>query len=68
MLIFTDGVTEAVDDNDEEFGRARLEALVTQHGRRSASELCDVILRDVDRFRGDSAQQDDTTLVVAKVL
>ena len=69
LLIFTDGVTEAVDDNDdEEFGRARLEALVTQHGRRSASELRDVILRDVDRFRADSAQQDDTTLVVAKVL
>ena len=68
LLIVTDGMTEAVDDNDEEFGRARLEALVTQHGRRSASELRDVILRDVDRFRGDSAQQDDTTLVVAKVL
>jgi len=68
VLAFTDGVTEARNGEEEEFGDVRMEPLVARHSGRPANELRDLILEEVDRFRGDAVQQDDITLVVARVL
>jgi sigma-B regulation protein RsbU (phosphoserine phosphatase) len=67
LAIFTDGVTEAVNQADEEFGEARLlEAL--KHSRTCApEEVFKFIIGKVREWQGDLPQHDDITLIVAKV-
>jgi phosphoserine phosphatase RsbU/P len=66
LVVFTDGVSEATADNDEEFGEERLIALVKEHKSLPASELLDAIVRAV-REHSTQEQFDDLTLIVAHV-
>jgi sigma-B regulation protein RsbU (phosphoserine phosphatase) len=66
LVVFTDGVTEAVDEAGEEFGEARLERLLRQNGRESCGTLCERILSAVRAFEAGAPQQDDITLVTAR--
>ena len=67
LVLFTDGVTEAVSPSGVEFGDARLEQLVTRRRRLRPAELETLILQEVDTFTGVGPQHDDITLVVAHV-
>jgi sigma-B regulation protein RsbU (phosphoserine phosphatase) len=67
LVVFTDGVTEAPSASEEEFGEERLQDYVRAHADRSVEELCRGILGAVDGFRDSRPQQDDMTLVVARV-
>jgi len=66
LLYFTDGVTEAANDDGELFGEERLLRLLVEHRRQSASELRETILGAVADFSGGSFQ-DDVTLVALAV-
>ena len=66
LVIFTDGVTEALDAAEQEFGDERLRSLVLEDGADSAGELCKRILGAVREFEAGAPQTDDITLVVAK--
>ncbi len=68
IAIFTDGVTEAFDAAGSEFGEARLENILRHNAHLGAAALCRVVLEAVDGFRGDAPQQDDATLLIARVL
>ena len=63
LLLFTDGVTEAVDARDEEFGRDRLAGLVRSVGDRSAAAMCDLIVQTVAEYRNGRPAADDLTVV-----
>ena len=66
LLLFTDGVTEAVNGAGEEYGEDRLIELLRKNRGRSAVELHDAILTAVGEFsRG--ARADDATLIVVAV-
>ena len=64
---FTDGVTEAVNDEGEEFGDGRLVGALLDHASSTAEETCRQILAGVDRFAGWEAQHDDVKLIVGRV-
>jgi len=67
LVIYTDGITEAGPNEDEDFGEKRLIATVQNHQQQSAPEIRDVILSQVQQFsRGKQA--DDMTLIVASGL
>ncbi len=66
LVLFTDGVTEAANSRDEEFGEERLAQLISALRDRGAQELKNRILQTVSSFTGGRAQ-DDATLVVAAV-
>jgi sigma-B regulation protein RsbU (phosphoserine phosphatase) len=68
LLIYTDGLTEASNRQEQEFGEQQLEAVVREHAARPAAEIRDAVLREVDRFVGDAPPLDDMTLVIAKVM
>lgn len=68
LLVFTDGVTEAFDVNDEEFGERRLEEVVRKNTDLSATQLTDSILEEISGFIGDVPKQDDLTIVVVKLM
>jgi sigma-B regulation protein RsbU (phosphoserine phosphatase) len=67
LLFFTDGVTEAVDAQEREFGEDRLFTVIRQNRRLFPNDLCDVVFRSVDSFVGSAAQHDDMTIVAARV-
>ncbi len=58
LLLYTDGITEALNAKNEEFGFERLHALAAQHG------LCtDLLLQEVSTFAGGRPANDDATIV-----
>jgi sigma-B regulation protein RsbU (phosphoserine phosphatase) len=65
VILFTDGVTEACNSADEEFGEARLLRLLSDHCTLSADELQAKILAVVAEFSGGRWQDDATLLVLA---
>jgi sigma-B regulation protein RsbU (phosphoserine phosphatase) len=67
VLFFTDGITEAFNAQDEEFGETRLIELVRTLRDRSAQEITDRVLQAVRMYAGGRAQEDDITLVVVAV-
>ena len=68
VLAHTDGVTEARNEAEEEFGQARLLELADSCRDRSATEVCSAVLNAVREFRGLRQDQDDVTLLVIKGL
>jgi phosphoserine phosphatase RsbU/P len=66
VVLYSDGITEAEDMRDEEFGNERLEALLEQHLDCSASLIRDQIADAVDSFVDEAPQKDDETLVIVR--
>ncbi len=66
LVVFSDGISEAVNETGEEFGEARLGELATANRDGSAAELIEKILQSVGAHAGDRPQMDDMTLVVLK--
>lgn len=66
LVLYTDGVTEAMNDSDELFGSQRLYDLIKGNHQASASEMIQIIIDAVNQFIGETPQADDFTLVVVK--
>jgi len=66
LVVFSDGVTETWNHDDEEFGDARLAELVRQGRDLDAPALEAGILRELDRFSQGTKATDDRTLIVIK--
>jgi sigma-B regulation protein RsbU (phosphoserine phosphatase) len=66
LMLYTDGVTEAPNDEEREFSGARLADSVRALHQRSAREINDGLLESVQRFTGAVSQRDDLTLVTVK--
>ncbi len=68
ILVFhSDGIAETANAEGQFFGTERLRKLIEQHHELPATDLADVILRDVDWFTQNAPLSDDRTLVIAKV-
>ena len=67
LALYTDGVTEACNDQGEEFGEARLTETLRCNQHLSASGLLGAVVDDLQRF-SPQEQQDDITLIVARCL
>jgi len=65
LVLYTDGLTEAMDADEQEFGEARLVELGTRNITLSAAELLATIRKEVSAFSGGSFQDDFTLVVVA---
>jgi phosphoserine phosphatase RsbU/P len=66
LVAYTDGVNEALDDNDDEFGERRLVSLLLESHHLPAAGLCARILDAVRHHRGARQDQDDVTALVVK--
>jgi sigma-B regulation protein RsbU (phosphoserine phosphatase) len=67
LVLYTDGITEAINDQEEAFGLERLIRIIRSHGELSAKNLIDKIQGEVMSFAGNQPQFDDITLMVLKV-
>jgi phosphoserine phosphatase RsbU/P len=66
-VLFTDGVTEAMNAQDDCFGEARLSRLAEEHADLPPHELRERVLREVAAFVGAAPQHDDMTMILLKV-
>jgi phosphoserine phosphatase RsbU/P len=67
LLLYTDGVTEALNLQGEEIGLERLTTLIRQESRLSAKDLVRALRRMLQEFSNDQPLVDDTTIVVCKI-
>jgi sigma-B regulation protein RsbU (phosphoserine phosphatase) len=65
LVLYTDGITEAQNDQDEFFGTKRLLSVVQAELGHSAQDVHNAVLAEVGAFVGDTPQFDDITLLVA---
>ena len=68
VLLYTDGVTDAVDAQSREFGVDRLRRVTLDYRHASAEELLAALERAVGEFTGAAAPFDDITIVIVKRL
>ncbi len=66
IIFYTDGVTEAVNFNNEEFGEKRLHNTSIANLDKSSDELIQIINNEINLFAKGLAQHDDITLIVLK--
>ena len=64
VIFYTDGVTEAMDDDGEEFGTARLFEIFADEPPRDSEEANSAVFKAVRDFVGDTPQSDDITCMV----
>jgi sigma-B regulation protein RsbU (phosphoserine phosphatase) len=63
VVLFTDGVVEAQNATEEEFGMARLTASLERHGGLAPEKVVDAVRRDVTEFMDGNPQYDDITVI-----
>jgi len=64
LLLFSDGIPEAMDLFLAEYGDERLAALWSAHAGEAPGRFIERLVKDVSEFRGGAAQSDDMTIVV----
>jgi phosphoserine phosphatase RsbU/P len=66
LLLYTDGVTEAMDVQGELFGLERLDVAVREAPTVAAQQLCDYLVEAVTAYHGATPQADDLTLLAVR--
>ena len=66
VVLYTDGVTEAMNIDQEEFGMKRLEDLFLGSSLDDARTANDLVFQAVDDFAGDASQSDDITCMTLR--
>src|SRR5262245_55094285 len=67
FVFFSDGIVDASNAKDEQFGRSRVEHVIAKHAALSAREIVDAIFSAADEFSAGTEVFDDQTVVVLKV-
>jgi serine phosphatase RsbU (regulator of sigma subunit) len=67
FVFYTDGISEAMNGNREEFGVERLSASIESHSKKDAAGILEGVLNDMQRYVGKMPQHDDVTLVIVKI-
>ncbi len=68
IYLYTDGVTEATNADNELYGEERLLHVMNQNTNMSSKELCEAVKADVDAFVGEAPQFDDITMLCLNYL
>jgi serine phosphatase RsbU (regulator of sigma subunit) len=66
LFLFTDGVTEAFDADDREYGEPRLESLLLSHHALRSPDLIESLREDVLAFCGSARPRDDMTMMIVE--
>ncbi len=66
LVLYTDGITEAANMENEEYGIDRLCEVVKEHSQASANSIKDAVIHDVQQYIGKQTVFDDITLLVLK--
>jgi HAMP domain-containing protein len=68
MVLYTDGITEAMNIENEEYGELRLTDIVRKNTSMSSKDIIEEINKDIELFQGNAEQHDDMTIIVIKAM
>ena len=68
LVLFTDGVSEAMSKDSVEYGESRLESVLKSNADKSSCEIIECIHQDIQQFARGAPQSDDITMMVVKVI
>ncbi len=66
LFLFTDGLSEAMDDDENEYGEERIRDFVLTHRSQPAPDILKAIIDDVQKFDTTYPPRDDTTIITLK--
>ena len=66
IALYSDGVPEAYNEKEEEWGEQNLEECLRQVLQSDAATISERVINEIDRFAGQAAQHDDITLMIVK--
>ncbi|GAB4233003.1 MAG: hypothetical protein Kow00109_05610 [Acidobacteriota bacterium] len=66
IALYSDGVTEAMNEEGEEFGSERLKRILAEHAERPLAEIQNAVLREIREWTGGRLT-DDVTLMLVRV-
>jgi sigma-B regulation protein RsbU (phosphoserine phosphatase) len=66
LAVFTDGVVEAENNNQEEYGEIRFMTMINAGVMLSPEMMLNSVMVDLTRFTGDAPQHDDITCMLIK--
>jgi len=66
LIFFTDGIAEAFDTSDNQYGMDRLKSCVLRHGDSSAGQISAEMRLDLDAHSSDRIREDDLAILVVK--
>jgi phosphoserine phosphatase RsbU/P len=67
FVFFSDGIVDASNAQDEQFGRARIEHAISKSCKRNTQQIADALLQATEEFSAGAPVFDDQTVVVLKV-
>jgi len=66
IIVYSDGITEAMNTQGEMYGEERISRLLVSQRDRSPQEMLQSLVHDVQRHAGNCPQSDDVTILIAK--
>jgi hypothetical protein len=67
LVLYTDGIVEALNENKKFYGEHRLNNILLRNKERSAADILQEVSHDVRSYIGDAKQHDDMTMVIIKL-
>ncbi len=67
LFLYTDGITEAINESVEEFGIDRLIDVLKVNHQDNAQKICTSVLQGLEKFRGKTEQNDDVTMIAINI-
>jgi serine phosphatase RsbU (regulator of sigma subunit) len=68
IALYSDGVPEAYNEKEEEWGEQNLEQCLQEFRESDAAAISELVITEIDRFAGSAAQHDDITLMIIRRL
>lgn len=66
MVFYTDGITEAKNNEFEDFGEQRFNEILVEYSNETVNKIANEVIKDVTLFSRSHSQYDDITLVILK--
>ena len=68
IVMYTDGVVEAMSPDQKEFGEDRFHRLVQENGGKTSNQFINIVVEQLEAWRADGQQSDDITITTFKLL
>ena len=66
LFLYTDGIPEAMNENEEEYSDERMIKFFKEHSQNSSEKFINALVKDVKDYTGDAQQSDDITTLILK--
>jgi serine phosphatase RsbU (regulator of sigma subunit) len=68
VLLYTDGVNEAMNEKKEQFGMERIYEVLQRYAHISSEDILRALIASLEKFKGRAPQHDDITLVTFRIV